>query len=143
MSRCVPFPPPGYETARTYHEARIQSMKLLKEKEIAKKDGKKQKRQEKKQKRKAEKGIEVENEKHGHKRRHKDERCQEDKKRGSNKKMEESGVQQLDKSSLTEEYRHPLSPLRILQTPLKAPRIAAAGGKSKAHFLRACIMLVN
>ncbi|KAI9165154.1 hypothetical protein LWI28_008738 [Acer negundo] len=50
MSRCFPYPPPGYVRNGIRDEALIESIKLQREGEKAKKEGKKDKKREKKQK---------------------------------------------------------------------------------------------
>ncbi|XP_073123240.1 uncharacterized protein [Henckelia pumila] len=56
MSRCFPYPPPGYTPSRASKEALIESIKLQKEKEKAKAQKKKEKRREKEDERKERKG---------------------------------------------------------------------------------------
>ncbi|KAI5655955.1 hypothetical protein M9H77_24748 [Catharanthus roseus] len=55
MSRCFPFPPPGYTSRRASNEALIESIKLQKEKDKAKEERKKEKRREKDEKKKLKK----------------------------------------------------------------------------------------
>ncbi|CAA6666719.1 unnamed protein product [Spirodela intermedia] len=89
MSRCFPYPPPGYEKSL----ALIESIKLQKGREKTEKERKKEKRREKKEKKDKSKGdkVKTEDKKHGHKKRHQDEN------------------EQLERSSLTEEHGCPVA----------------------------------
>ncbi|GFZ10447.1 hypothetical protein Acr_21g0010460 [Actinidia rufa] len=51
MSRCFPYPPPGYSAKNDRNEALIESIKLQKEREKAKAERKKERKREKKEKR--------------------------------------------------------------------------------------------
>ncbi|BBH08050.1 hypothetical protein Prudu_020135 [Prunus dulcis] len=73
----------------------------------AKKEKKREKKREKKEKKARENG-ELENKKHGHKKRHKDERHQEDEKGRDHGKKRKHEIENLDKSTLTEEHEHPV-----------------------------------
>ncbi|KAJ8540895.1 hypothetical protein K7X08_001711 [Anisodus acutangulus] len=64
MSRCFPYPPPGYSMNRASNEALIESIKLQKEREIAKAE-KKDKKREKKEKKREEKKAKTESSKLG------------------------------------------------------------------------------
>ncbi|KAL0314553.1 UNVERIFIED_CONTAM: hypothetical protein Sangu_2299700 [Sesamum angustifolium] len=55
MSRCFPYPPPGYTLSRANEEALIESIKLQKEREQSKEERKKDKKREKKEKKKEKK----------------------------------------------------------------------------------------
>ncbi|XP_060199852.1 uncharacterized protein LOC132628135 [Lycium barbarum] len=55
MSRCFPYPPPGYSMNRANNEALIESIKLQKEREIAKAEKKDKKREKKREEKKAKK----------------------------------------------------------------------------------------
>ncbi|KAL3840199.1 hypothetical protein ACJIZ3_024790 [Penstemon smallii] len=79
MSRCFPYPPPGYTLSRSKDEALIESIKLQKEREKAQK--KKEKKREKRGKRKEKK----------------------EEKRKENKETE-----QLERSSVSEEHGQPV-----------------------------------
>ncbi|XP_021815600.1 putative mediator of RNA polymerase II transcription subunit 26 [Prunus avium] len=107
MSRCFPYPPPGYVKKGINDEALIESIKLQREDGKAKKEKKREKKREKKEKKARENG-ELENKKHGHKKRHKDERHQEDEKGRDYGKKRKHETENLDKSSLTEEHEHPV-----------------------------------
>ncbi|KAK9286010.1 hypothetical protein L1049_025213 [Liquidambar formosana] len=126
MSRCFPFPPPGYERARPFDEALIESIKIdngqiflacglemcftaPERRGEGQERGRKEKNREKKEKEKGRKNGEIENKKHRHKRKHKDERSQEDQKGGDLQKRRENETEQFERSSLTEEYGRPVS----------------------------------
>lgn len=82
-------------------------LKLQREDGKAKKEKKREKKREKKEKKARENG-ELENKKHGHKKRHKDERHQEDEKGRDHGKKRKHEIENLDKSTLTEEHEHPV-----------------------------------
>ncbi|GER26620.1 hypothetical protein STAS_02283 [Striga asiatica] len=63
MSRCFPYPPPGYALSRVSKDALIESIKLQNDKAKSKEQRKEEKRREKKEKRKKEKKDKV---KHKH-----------------------------------------------------------------------------
>ncbi|GKV41425.1 hypothetical protein SLEP1_g48962 [Rubroshorea leprosula] len=102
MSRCFPYPPPGYVKNGIRDEALIESIKLKREEEKARKGRKKEKKCEKKAKERAREGGEIEGKKHRHRKRHRDERSQ-DPKGGDHQKRSETEVENNEKSSLTEE----------------------------------------
>ncbi|GAV64831.1 hypothetical protein CFOL_v3_08346 [Cephalotus follicularis] len=106
MSRCYPYPPPGYIKNGIRDEALIESIKLCKREEKAKKESKIVKKREKKVEERKN-GI-AESKKHSHKRRHKDERSQGDQKGGDHQKRRENKTEHFEKSSLTEEHGHPV-----------------------------------
>ncbi|KAK1586448.1 hypothetical protein Q3G72_002655 [Acer saccharum] len=113
MSRCFPYPPPGYVRNGIRDEALIESIKLQREGEKAKKEGKKDKKREKKQKDKKEKeksrgNGEVESKQHRHKKRHRDERSQENEKGRDPQNKTKNEKEQLENSGLTEEHGHPV-----------------------------------
>ncbi|MCD9560041.1 hypothetical protein HAX54_018470 [Datura stramonium] len=99
MSRCFPYPPPGYSLNRTNNEALIESIKLQKEREIAKAE-KKDKKREKKEKRKEEKAAKKEKSELGF-----DKAIHESKGRYLFKCLEDE-AEQLERSNLTEEHGH-------------------------------------
>lgn len=82
-------------------------LKLQREDGKAEKEKKREKKREKKEKKARENG-ELENKKHGHKKRHKDERHQEDEKGRDHGKKRKHEIENLDKSTLTEEHEHPV-----------------------------------
>ncbi|XP_056859607.1 uncharacterized protein LOC108842265 isoform X2 [Raphanus sativus] len=100
MSRCFPFPPPGYVLNGIRDEALIESIKAEEKakKEHRRKERKKEKKdkKEKKEKKRKERGGEGESEKHSHKRRRKEEVAKDGKNIES-----ENGC--FEKSSLTVE----------------------------------------
>ncbi|KAK6115729.1 hypothetical protein DH2020_007998 [Rehmannia glutinosa] len=118
MSRCFPYPLPGYTLSRARNEALIESIKLQKEKESKKE--KKDKRKEKKEKRKEKK------EKKERRKEKKDETnqnldkpdivkghigqkdCSDTKDEFLHKGIE-AETEQLERSSLTEEHARPVS----------------------------------
>ncbi|KAF8410410.1 hypothetical protein HHK36_002939 [Tetracentron sinense] len=121
MSRCFPYPPPGYERNGTHDKALIESIKLglfptlvCLEIEgrtgtlILQKEREKERRKEKKGKKKdkARVNSEIEKKKQSHEKRHKDE-SKVDQKGGDQKKR--VVTEQLEKSSLTEEHGQPVS----------------------------------
>ncbi|KAF3529199.1 hypothetical protein DY000_02036464 [Brassica cretica] len=100
MSRCFPFPPPGYVLNGS--EALIESIKRAEEKELTKKERKREKKDKKDKRDKKRK--ERESEKHSHKRRRKEEVVAKDGKNNqkvAKLKASENGC--LEKSSLTVE----------------------------------------
>ncbi|EOA16959.1 hypothetical protein CARUB_v10005187mg [Capsella rubella] len=117
MSRCFPFPPPGYVLNGIRDEAMIVSIKGKEEKEQRRKEKKRDKkdkkdrkenkdkkdskeRKEKKDKKRKERdGKEGGSEKHSHKRRRKEEGAKVD----LSRKLKESEISCLEKSSLTVE----------------------------------------
>ncbi|KAL0739495.1 hypothetical protein Bca4012_015705 [Brassica carinata] len=120
MSRCFPFPPPGYVVSGIRDEAMIESIKGEEEKckkelrrENRKRDKKEKEKKEKKdkkdKKRKERERGEGESEKHSHKRRRKEEEVAKDdfqknqKKVDVFRKLKESENNCLEKSSLTVE----------------------------------------
>ncbi|XP_031276744.1 uncharacterized protein LOC116135177 [Pistacia vera] len=108
MSHCFPYPPPGYVKNGIRDEGLIESIKLQREGEKAKKkrkERKKEKKLEKKEKEKVQGSEAVESKKHRHKKRHKDDRNREDHKEGGLQKKIEN---EFEKSSLTEEHGHPV-----------------------------------
>ncbi|ONH97142.1 hypothetical protein PRUPE_7G171900 [Prunus persica] len=107
MSRCFPYPSPRYVKKGINDEALIESIKLQREDGKAEKEKKREKKREKKEKKARENG-ELENKKHGHKKRHKDERHQEDEKGRDHGKKRKHEIENLDKSTLTEEHEHPV-----------------------------------
>ncbi|XVF59816.1 hypothetical protein PTKIN_Ptkin07bG0306200 [Pterospermum kingtungense] len=116
MSRCYPYPPPGYVKNGIRDEALIESIKIQREEEKVKKERKKEKREkkekkrEKKEKDKAKGSVEGESKKHGHKKRHKNERNHEDKKGGDHQKIRVSEAESFEKSTITEEHGQAAGP---------------------------------
>ncbi|CAA3021496.1 Hypothetical predicted protein [Olea europaea subsp. europaea] len=110
MSRCFPYPPPGYSLSRAGNEALIESIKLQKEREKSNEERKKEKRREKKEKRKEKK--EKTNENSRGKSHNVDNACVGeniwmDSRGGLLHKGKKAEIEQLEKSSLTEELEQP------------------------------------
>ncbi|CAK9172166.1 unnamed protein product [Ilex paraguariensis] len=106
MSRCFPYPPPGYSGNRSSNEALIESIKLQREREKAKAERKKEKRREKKEKKREKK----EKEKHStcklahDEKDHKGEKSSVDFKREYKRTWSKDEAEQLERSGLTEEH---------------------------------------
>ncbi|XP_042494618.1 zinc finger CCCH domain-containing protein 13-like isoform X2 [Macadamia integrifolia] len=112
MSRCFPYPPPGYERKNgALDEALINSIK--KEREKAKKENRKEKKREKKEKErgreKARENGGVEDKKQIHEKKHKRENGKVEHGVGDHRQRKEEEAEQLEKSSLTEEQGQPIS----------------------------------
>ncbi|XP_059638512.1 uncharacterized protein LOC132280783 isoform X2 [Cornus florida] len=103
MSRCFPYPPPGYEKIGNPHEALIESIKIGEKSKKERKDKKRERKEEKKK----QKIGETEKNKHGHKKRHKKEGSHDGKKGREHQKMMRNEKEQFEKSTLTEEHGHP------------------------------------
>ncbi|KAE8010651.1 hypothetical protein FH972_007004 [Carpinus fangiana] len=112
MSRCFPYPPPGYVKNGIRDDALIDSIKIQREEEKAKKERKKEKKRVKKEKEKTREKAhgngEIDNKKHRHKKRTREERSQEDQKGGDPLKRRKYETDNLEKSSLTEEHGRPV-----------------------------------
>ncbi|KAL3845338.1 hypothetical protein ACJIZ3_002741 [Penstemon smallii] len=112
MSRCLPYPPPGYSLSRSSNEALIESIKLQKEREKSK-EQRKEKKREKKEKKK---------EKHEKTKEKKDKTTKkldtlntqvvkkvcEDTKVNFLLKTRETETKQLERSNLTSEHEEPI-----------------------------------
>ncbi|XXG40338.1 hypothetical protein AAC387_Pa01g1081 [Persea americana] len=103
MSRCFPYPPPGYE-GKSRDEALIESLK--REKDKAKKE-KKEKKEKKKEKSKSKDHGKSEDKKHGSEERGKDRRSQINQERVDHKKRKHEEIEQVERSSVTEEHGQP------------------------------------
>ncbi|CAA3029275.1 eukaryotic translation initiation factor 5B-like [Olea europaea var. sylvestris] len=113
MSRCFPYPPPGYSLSRASNEALIESIKLQNEREKSNKERKKEKRREKEEKRKErEKKKEKTNQNSGKSHNVDNVRVEENIWVDSRGKLLQKGrkaeIEQLERSSLTEEHEQPL-----------------------------------
>ncbi|WMV27759.1 hypothetical protein MTR67_021144 [Solanum verrucosum] len=97
MSRCFPYPPPGYSLNRASNEALIESIKLQKEREVAKAE-KKDRKREKKEKKREEKKAKKEKSNLGF-----DKATHESKGKYLFKCLEDE-AEQLERSNLTEEH---------------------------------------
>ncbi|MBA0608225.1 hypothetical protein Golax_019052, partial [Gossypium laxum] len=128
MSRCFPYPPPGYVKNGIRDEALIESIKIKREEEKAKKERKKEKKEKKEKKRekkerdKSRDSGEAESKKHGHKKRHKDERSKEDQKGGDRQKKRENEVECFEKSTLTEEHGQAVGPQNSSDSTLNSSK---------------------
>uniref|UniRef100_A0A2P2JLP5 Uncharacterized protein n=2 Tax=Rhizophora mucronata TaxID=61149 RepID=A0A2P2JLP5_RHIMU len=125
MSRCFPYPPPGYEKKGISDDALIESIKVQREAEKAEKERKKEKKREKKEKKQKDKekvreSGEFESEKHSHKKRKRDKGSQEDQKRGGFQKNGDNEREHSDKSSVTEEQGYPGGSQNSLDSTLKS-----------------------
>ncbi|PSS31239.1 Regulatory protein [Actinidia chinensis var. chinensis] len=121
MSRCFPYPPPGYSAKNDRNEALIESIKLQKEREKTKAERKKERKREKKEKKRENKEKAKQNVSefgHGEKRKLNDEKTtlkwekedQVDLEGMYIQKSREDEVEQLERSGLTEEHEHPVCP---------------------------------
>ncbi|KAB1199961.1 hypothetical protein CJ030_MR0G008879 [Morella rubra] len=108
MSRCFPYPPPGYVKNGIRDEALIESIKLQREEERARKERKKEKQREKKEKEKALKDGEIDHTRQRHKKRPREERRQKDRKGRDHQNEKKAEAENIEKSSLTEEHGHPV-----------------------------------
>ncbi|XP_073145353.1 uncharacterized protein [Henckelia pumila] len=109
MSRCFPYPPPGYTLRRSSEDALIESIKLQKEKKKAK-EQRKERRKERKERRK-------ENDEKRKERKDKANQSSDkhDISKGQNDKNIWANSDHLEKSGLTEEHEQPIC-LRIPST---------------------------
>ncbi|KAI3460416.1 hypothetical protein Pfo_017079 [Paulownia fortunei] len=140
MSRCFPYPPPGYTLSRARNEALIESIKLQKEKQKTRE--KKEKRKERKERRKEKKDKRKERRKEK-----KDKTSQNLDKSDIGKghigqkicldtkgefllhRRREAETEQLERSSLTEEHAHPVS----LPVPSSSSNSTENSNKRKRH----------
>ncbi|KAF8406613.1 hypothetical protein HHK36_008703 [Tetracentron sinense] len=107
MSRCFPYPPPGYEKNGACGEALIESIKLQRGREKAKKERKEKRRE--KEENHCEDG-ETEKKKQSHENGHKEECRKVDQKERDHQKRRRDETEHLEKSGLTEERGQPVSP---------------------------------
>ncbi|KAH6799916.1 hypothetical protein C2S52_000380 [Perilla frutescens var. hirtella] len=113
MSRCFPYPPPGYALSSAGNEALIESIKLQKQKVKAEEHTKKEKKREKKEKKKNKKEKKDKKSRnlgssdivHGH---HIGEKLWADAKVDFSNKGSKTEPEQLERSSLTEEHAKPV-----------------------------------
>ncbi|XP_010526809.1 PREDICTED: DNA ligase 1 [Tarenaya hassleriana] len=102
MSRCYPFPPPGYVRNEIRDEALIESIK--REEVKAKKERKEERKREKKEKKRKERERGTDgSKKHSHKRRHKDVDTEDKQKVVKNCEIIDNEAELLEKSCLTDE----------------------------------------
>ncbi|KAL6504459.1 hypothetical protein OROGR_026382 [Orobanche gracilis] len=146
MSRCFPYPPPGYTLSRATNEALIES---IKEKE--KKD-KREKRKEKKERKKERKERKKERKERKRERKEREKEKKDETNQNSDKsditkdhvvqksssdakldishKNRETGTEQLDRSNLTEEHALPAS----LSIPTTSSESTENSNKRKRHL---------
>ncbi|KAL3505419.1 hypothetical protein ACH5RR_035260 [Cinchona calisaya] len=142
MSRCFPYPPPGYTLSKASNEALIESIKLQKEREKAKAERKKEKKREKKEKKKA-KEEKAKQTKAGH--------FDHDVYGGESwvnagvlQKETKDDTEQLERSSITEEHEQPVCLQNLsyssdsTQNSSKRKRHASPlnGTRVQSHILR-------
>ncbi|KAK4434638.1 hypothetical protein Salat_0626600 [Sesamum alatum] len=116
MSRCFPYPPPGYTLSRATNEALIESIKLQKGKEKAK-EQKKEKKREKREKRKENKERRKQNRDKTNQNLEKSDIVKDqigqkicsDRKGEFHHNSREAETDQLERSSLTEDHGQPVS----------------------------------
>ncbi|KAF8405424.1 hypothetical protein HHK36_010330 [Tetracentron sinense] len=108
MSRCFPYPPPGYARDGARDEALIDSIKLQREREKTKKERRKEKKREKKERENLPENEKTEEKRQSHKNRHKDEIGKVDEKVRDHQKRRQYETELLEKSSLTEEHEQPV-----------------------------------
>ncbi|XP_034675759.1 DNA ligase 1 isoform X2 [Vitis riparia] len=109
MSRCFPYPPPGYFPRRTVDEALLESTKLQREKKAKedrhqkdrkeRKREKKEKKEKKREKKEKEKGKDIASDIGDGKL---------NDKKGQSQRIRKDEAEQLEKSDLTEEYGQPI-----------------------------------
>ncbi|KAJ7967157.1 glutamic acid-rich protein-like isoform X1 [Quillaja saponaria] len=111
MSRCIPFPPPGYLWNGVGGEALVELLKLRRERAEAKKDKKKEKRRRKTEnKHKTDEKIKK---KHSHQRKQKQDRSKNAEENSDCQKKREHENHGIDHSSLTEDLEQPIIPGRV------------------------------
>ncbi|EOX97648.1 hypothetical protein QUC31_015592 [Theobroma cacao] len=109
MSRCLPFPPPGYVRNGVSGEALLEQIKVQRERVMAEREKKKEKWRSKKEMRKEREQGEICEQKPGHHERHKRLRSNEGGGRSENQGKTEYGTQEMGSSGLTEELKQPIS----------------------------------
>ncbi|KAA8528766.1 hypothetical protein F0562_036121 [Nyssa sinensis] len=131
MSRCFPYPPPGYSVKSASNEALIESIKLRREREKAKTERKNERRREKKEKRKQNLSEidHVEERKLNDEKIHKMEKSNGDLKGGCIQKGRKDEAEQLERSGLTEEHEPPI----YSQHPCYSSDSTQNSNKRKSH----------
>ncbi|KAJ0713661.1 hypothetical protein HanPI659440_Chr13g0480961 [Helianthus annuus] len=110
MSRCFPYPPPGYcRNGATAHEALIESIKLQKETDKAKAERRKEKRA-KKEKKKEEKEKRKNHEKSKSHKNHQSQDPHKSLPKEAQLKGTKPNTEVLEKSDLTQEHGQPIKP---------------------------------
>ncbi|KAL6527473.1 hypothetical protein OROGR_016563 [Orobanche gracilis] len=149
MSRCFPYPPPGYTLSRATNESLIESIKL--QKEIEKKKEKREKRNEKKERKKERKERKKERKERKRERKEREKEKKDETNQNSDKsditkdhivqkslsdakldifyKNRETGTEQLERSNLTEEHARPVS----LSIPSTSSESTENNNKRKRH----------
>ncbi|CAH1431032.1 unnamed protein product [Lactuca virosa] len=108
MSRCFPYPPPGYSRNGATYEALIESIKLQKENDKSKSERKKEKRAKKEKKEKKEKRKDSEKSKLQKNPNESQQDSHSKQFPPLNIKRKEPAIEQLEKSDLTEEHGQPV-----------------------------------
>ncbi|XP_030441102.1 uncharacterized protein LOC115663224 [Syzygium oleosum] len=139
MSRCFPYPPPGYARNGVRDEALIESIK--REVEKAKKERRKEKKREKKEKKVALENGGSKDKKHSHKRRNEGKRTQEDQKAGDHRKKRKHDTEHFEKSNLTEEHGKPVNSLNSTDSTMNRSKkqkqiLPPDGGHNPASIIR-------
>lgn len=139
MSRCFPYPPPGYARNGVRDEALIESIKRKVEK--VKNERKKDKKREKKEKKAALENGGIKDKKHSHKRRNEDKRTQADQKAGDHRKKRKHDTEHLEKSNLTEEHGKPVNSLNSTDSTMNSSKkqkqiLPPDGGLNPASIIR-------
>ncbi|CAI9116959.1 OLC1v1018258C1 [Oldenlandia corymbosa var. corymbosa] len=102
MSRCFPYPPPGYIPSRASNEALIESIKLQKEKGKDKSERKKEKKEKKREKKEKKKSKEEDKAKQI-----KTSQLEHNVFKVESQKEKKDDTEQLERSSITEEHEQP------------------------------------
>ncbi|KAI3428925.1 uncharacterized protein J3R85_008945 [Psidium guajava] len=139
MSRCFPYPPPGYARNGVRDEALIESIK--REVEKAKKERRKEKKLEKKEKKKALENGGSKDKKQSHKRRNEGERTQDDQKARDHRKKRKHNTEHFERSNLTEEHGKPVDSLNSLDSTMNSSKkqkqiLPPDGGHNPASIIR-------
>ncbi|XP_048128599.1 uncharacterized protein LOC115736453 [Rhodamnia argentea] len=129
MSRCFPYPPPGYARNGVRDKALIESIK--REVEKAKKERRKERKLEKNEKKKAlengKKALEnvgIKDKKKSHKRRNEGKRTQGDQKAGDrdHRKKRKHDTEHFERSNLTEEHGKPVNSLNSTDSTMNSSK---------------------
>ncbi|GMH16556.1 hypothetical protein Nepgr_018397 [Nepenthes gracilis] len=139
MSRCFPYPPPGYAGKCASNEALILSIKLQRESEKAKSDRKRERRREKKEKRREKRArttADSEKKKRAEEKLWEDDRCKILGKGGCIPSRQEVEPEQAEKSSLTEEHRRTCNSLDSTENNVRSRRPPLPPNRSKIIRIR-------
>ncbi|KAK4741343.1 hypothetical protein SAY87_024931 [Trapa incisa] len=118
MSRCFPFPPPGYGMKRARDETLIESIK--RETANAQKDGKENKKRRKRRKEKAQEEGKSSDKKHSHKRKHRGGNLEENYAGRDHHKKQRTDSKPTERSSLTEEHGLPVTSQNSTESTLSS-----------------------